>query len=431
MTAHRDFPRGGYTLANARLPFALARGIPYRAPSAETGLALADLVVAPDGRLAAGPGEGPVLDLDGRIVLPCFIDSHTHLDKAFTVRRTGLPSSFSRAVLLSLADAANRTEADLTERMERGLDRAFLHGTAALRTHLDTPTLPEDSAAWRVFDRLRARWAGRMTLQGVALMALGRVEDADFAERCAQIAALKGVLGAFVAPGTASPARLDTLFEHAARAGLDVDFHVDETLDPTADGLELIAQSVLRTGFAGRVLAGHCCALATKPADERARIIETVARAGLHVVALPHSNMFLQDRSLHATPVRRGITAVHELRAQGVPVHFASDNVQDAFFAYGDFDMLEVLRSAIRTAHLDASSDWLPAFFQAPGRALGLESFGALRAGAPADLVVFPARDAIDLMSRPQADRLVLRAGAALPAAAAPGPRDLFTLELP
>src|SRR5690606_10240534 len=186
------------------------------------------------------------------------------------VERTGLPEGgLLDAVKLSMADAAKLTEAELAERMEKGLRRANSHGTAAVRTHLDTPEMPADSAAWKVFNELRQHWEGRISLQAVALMALERVENDDFAERCRQIAEFRGVLGAFVPPAGGTSAYLDRLFAHAAEFNLEVDFHVDETLDPAANGLELIAESVLRTGFKGRVVAGHCCSLACRDEKER------------------------------------------------------------------------------------------------------------------------------------------------------------------
>src|SRR5690606_8945577 len=170
------------------------------------------------------------------------------------------------------------------------------HGTAAIRTHLDTPEMPADSAAWKVFNEVRQRWEGRISLQAVALMARERVENDDFAERCRQIAEFRGVLGAFVPPAGGTSAYLDQLFTHASEFDLEVDFHVDETLDPAANGLELIAESVLRTGFKGRVVAGHCCSLSSRDEKEAAALIAKVADAGIHVISLPHSNLYLQDK---------------------------------------------------------------------------------------------------------------------------------------
>lgn len=432
MTIRPDFPAGGLRLLGARVPSALIEGVDTAATDPSTGLARVEIGVDPDGRIGRPSPGAPAIDLGGRIVLPGFIDSHVHLDKAFTVRRTGFPAgrgpALPEAVSLNMADLPNRTRDDLAGRMERGVQAAWLTGTVAMRTHLDTPDRPEDSLSWQVFCELRTRWAGRVALQGVALMAIDRVDASDFSARCRQLVALEGVLGVFIAPRTATPERLDALFRHAAECGLDVDFHVDETLEASADGLEMVADSVLRTGFAGRVLAGHCCALSVKGETDLDRILDKVAAAGIHVVSLPHSNLFLQDRAAGRAPVLRGMTTVRQMLARGIPVHFASDNVQDAFFPYGDFDMIEVLRSAVRAGHLDDVGAWIGGSYESAAAATRFASHGRIAGGAAADLVVFDARDWIDLFSRPHSDRIVVRSGAVLPGPAS-SLRDLFPTE--
>lgn len=417
---------------NARVPAGLVQGFEVRALDEAAGLVSIDFGVAADGTLTAGAAGRHEVDLGGRIVLPTAIDSHVHLDKAYIVRRTGIPvGGLPDAVALSVADAVNWTADDLRARMSRALERAYRHGTSALRTHLDTPAMPARSTAWQVFDILRREWRGRIEMQAVALMAIERVDQADdYAERCRQIRAMNGVLGAFIAPGMATPGRLDALFGHAAATGLDVDFHVDETLDPAARALELICDSIARAGFSGSVVAGHCCSLATMPAADRDRIVAKVARTGVHVVSLPHSNLFLQDRSGDATPLRRGVTAARELCAAGASVHFASDNVQDPFHPYGDYDMVDVFRSAVRAAHLDDGiAGWLARQFRDASAACGFAAHGMLAAGAMANLVVFDACDLYDLVGAPSCGRVVLRDGRPLEPVSL-DLRDLFAVEL-
>ena len=57
-----------------------------------------------------------------------------------------------------------------------------------------------------------------------------------------------------------------------------------------------------------------------------------------------HMCQGVQDRDQRGerTPRWRGVTLLHELRRQAIPVAIASDNTRDQFFAYGDLDMLEV-----------------------------------------------------------------------------------------
>jgi cytosine deaminase len=125
-------------------------------------------------------------------------------------------------------------------------------------------------------------------------------------------------------------------------------------------------------------------------------------------------NLYLQDRTAHRTPRWRGITLVHEMKARGINVSFASDNTRDPFYAYGDLDMVEVMRQATRIGHLDHSADdWTHAFITNPARACGFAA-PSLAPGAPADLVIARAREWTELFSRPQSDRIVLRGGRAI-----------------
>ena len=58
------------------------------------------------------------------------------------------------------------------------------------------------------------------------------------------------------------------------------------------------------------------------------------------------------------------------MKARGINVSFASDNTRDPFYAYGDLDMVEVMRQATRIGHLDHSADdWTHAFLSNPARA--------------------------------------------------------------
>ncbi|WP_127598546.1 cytosine deaminase [Nitratireductor alexandrii] len=414
MSAASVPPAGAFALVNARVPVAVCDGLALRDADPASGLATTDLYIR-DGRFAAAPErqEHVSIDAAGTLVLPGFVDMHVHLDKAYTVHRTGLPEGgLLDAVCLSVADAPNRTEDDLRARMRRSLERAYANGTVALRTHLDTPDLPQESPAWRVFVALREEFRDRLELQAVALMALERVDAPGFSERCAQIARLGGVLGMFVPPAMADAERLGRLFDQAGKHGLDVDFHVDETLDVRADGLATIAEAVLASGFSRRVVVGHCCSLSAQPHDVAAATLDRVALAGLHVVALPATNLFLQDRDAGRTPRRRGLTLVKEMRARGIAVSFASDNVCDPFYPYGDFDMFEIMRETVRLAHLEAEiGAWADAFARRPAETLGLAPHGRLAPGQPADFVQFAARDWIDLFCRSRLARCVVRNG--------------------
>jgi cytosine deaminase len=127
--------------------------------------------------------------------------------------------------------------------------------------------------------------------------------------------------------------------------------------------------------------------------------------------------MYLQDREPGRTPRWRGVTLVHEMQTGGVSVSLASDNTRDPFYAYGDLDMVEVMREATRILHLDHPyGDWARSVGARPAAAMGLQGVGMIRTGAPADLILFRARHMTEFLSRPQSDRIVLRNGKLLDA---------------
>lgn len=375
------------------------------------GLTRIGLTIA-DGRIVDGPGDVTV-DMGGAMVFPGFTDMHTHLDKGHIWPRAANPDgSFMGALTTVSADReAHWTAEDVRRRMDFALRCAYAHGTTAIRTHLDS-IAPQDSISWPIFREMRAEWAGRIALQASCLVGVDRADmDGDFVKTADIVAASGGVLGMVTYPVPDIRERLRGFFRLASERGLEVDFHADETGDPDVATLRLIAETVLETGFDAPVTVGHCCSLAVQDAAECERTLDLVAKAGLNIVSLPMCNLYLQARQTGRTPRWRGLTVVHEMKARGINVSFASDNTRDPFYAYGDLDMLEVMREATRIGHLDhADPDWVHAFLANPARACGFAA-PSLTPGAPADLVITRARDWSELFSRPQSDRIVLRAG--------------------
>lgn len=416
-SAFVSLPRAArFVLADATVPAVCAPGL--RAPARE-GLMRADILIA-DGRIeavlpaGAAPDTLPRAELRAGMVWPTFTDMHTHIDKGHVWERAPNPDgSFMGALDTVDADRrANWSAEDLRRRMDFSLRSAYAHGTALLRTHLDA-LAPQHRISFDVFAEMRADWAGRIDLQGVALFNMLDMDDtAYFADLVATVARTGCLLGGVPQMYPDLAARLDLLLRTAEANGLDVDLHVDETEDREVLALEAIAEAVLRTRFAGKVTVGHCCSLARQDAATAARVIEKVARAGLSVVSLPMCNLYLQDRHAGRTPRWRGVTLFHELTAAGVPTAVASDNTRDPFYAYGDLDPVEVLREAVRILHLDHPLDSAAAAITAtPAAILGAPEMGQIAPGRPADLVLFSARRWSEFLSRPQADRIVMRQG--------------------
>ena len=390
------------------------------------GLALLDLRIA-DGRIAAIAPAGAAtegIDLGRGQLWPCFVDGHVHLDKTQTwPRRQNPDGTHPGAKAAVIADRGKHyAEADIEPRFDFGLRCAYAHGTAAIRTHLDS-YWPAAKAHWAVFRRMRDTWAGRIDLQAVSICPLERFAGDDGVALADEVARSGGILGMTTtgegghADSLEFQTLLDRFFALAEARGLALDLHLDENGDAQSRTLDAVARTAIRRGFKAPIQVGHVCSLAMQTEEQALATIRLCAGAGLRVINLPMCNMYLQGRRPGRTPVWRGITLVHEFRAAGVPVSFASDNCRDPFYAYGDYDMMEVYREAVRIAQLDHPfGGWAGSVAGTPAASCGFTDRGRIAVGQPADLVLFRGRSMNELLARPQADRVVLRAGQVLEA---------------
>src|SRR5450432_2837923 len=293
-----------YALLNAKIPRSLVAA--DLGPSDREGFARADIVIDA-GRIGALSPAGseaadtdlPFLELGGAIVLPLFVDAHTHLDKGHIwPRAANADGTFLSALETVAADRfAHWSAEDVAARMEFSLRCAYAHGTSAIRTHIDSIG-PQTRISWPVFAQMRESWRGRIDLQASPLFLAEYIfDEAHMAAIEAMVDAHGSrLLGAVTTMIPRLQEALDILFRLAARKGCDLDFHVDETADPAAISLGMIAQTALDHRFSGRILVGHCCSLSVQDEESTKRTVDLVARADLSVVSLPMCNLYLQDR---------------------------------------------------------------------------------------------------------------------------------------
>ena len=412
-------PTQPYWLMNAHIPVCLLPSRSWPQPTRE-GLILVNLQInqgritqlqaTSEGIPTSGSG---VIDLQKRLIFPGFVDCHTHLDKGHIWERSpNVLGTFDAALAAVRNDVERYYRAeDVYRRWEFGLKCSYVHGTTAIRTHVDAFGRQGD-IGFEVFQSLQKAWRDRITLQAVCLVSIDYYQTSAGLVLVDKMAELGTVLGGVAYESPDLPAQLQQLFSVAQDRGLDLDLHVDETGDRRSQVLHQVAKMALERQFTGRILCGHCCSLGVQSLKQVKETLGLVKAAGIGIISLPMCNLYLQGRHQHHIPAWRGLTRIHQIHDQGIPLAFASDNCRDPFFGFGDHDGLEVFTQAVRIGHLDTPyEDWCRTVTQTPADLMGLSHLGRVRESLPADLIIFSARYFSELLSRPQGDRLVLRQG--------------------
>ncbi len=350
------------------------------------------------------PARGEV-DLQGRLLVPGFVEPHAHLDIALMNSwvQPGRQETFRFMSDLNEAIERRRkafTQQDIERRAGAALELASRHGVTHLRAqcHLDTEIgLKHLEALLRV----KERYAGRVTVQIVAFPQQGFWRNPGTLDLYREAFRMgTDVMGCasnldFDDAGEVEfRHHIDTAFELAMEFDVDLDAHADLGIPQSVSLEELeivhIARKTIETGYQGRVTAGHVCALSSATPDVAKQAIELIREAGISVISQPDLYRLGREDTHN---VRRGLTRVKELLAAGVNVTYASNNVRDALRPMGNFDPLEEALIVSYGAHMDTIDEFntlLKMGTYHGAQALGLRDYG-LEPGCHADMVVLDA----------------------------------------
>ena len=368
------------------------------------------VAVGPAGTVVGAPGD-EVHDLTGWLLLPAPAEPHAHLDKALTADRVPNPAGdLVGAITAWHAQWPTLTVEEIAGRARTAALRGLTNGTTAVRTHVDVSSalrLRSVEALLRVRDEL----ADLVDIQVVALVSLPTAGVAGAEHR----ALLREALAMGVDLGGGCPhldddpfGCLEACLDAAADFERPIDLHVDETLDPAVLGLRDFVELVTKTEFPYGAAASHCVSLGMQPDVVQAEVSELVAAAGIAVVTLPQTNLFLQGRG-RRTGQPRGLTAIGALRHAGATVAAGADNLQDPFNTMGRADALETAALLVMAAHL-SPEDAYGAVCTSARAAMGLPPV-EVAVGFPAELLAVPAVSVRDAVASAPAERLVVRRG--------------------
>jgi len=349
---------------------------------------LVSAVLEPGTPVAAGTSRE---DLSGWLLVGAMAEPHAHLDKALTAEQVPNPRGDLMGAIdawMTAAAAGMFTPEDIADRATGALELLLANGATAVRTHVNIGAGKEALQAVR---EARSRMEGLLDVQIVALTSNPITGPEGRENRRALAVALEvgvDLIGGCPHLDPDGTTLMTDAFAAASDAGIGLDLHVDEMLDPEVLYLRELVRMVHDTGFAHPVTASHCVTLGLQPPDVQAAVSREVADAGVSVVTLPQTNLFLQGRN-HPTATPRGLTAIEALRQAGALVCAGADNVQDPFNLVGRSDPLETAALLVMAGH--RLPDEAFRMIGADARAcLGLPSAEPV-VGAVADLVAIDA----------------------------------------
>jgi cytosine deaminase len=328
--------------------------------------------------------------LDGQLVLPGFVETHIHLDKSCILDRCRSQQGTLKEAIGEVAAAKRAfTEDDIYARARRTLEKAIIHGTMRMRTHVEVdPRI--GLKGFNAIRRLKQDYAWAIDVEICVFPQEGLLNDPGADELLvAACEAGADAIGGCPYTDIDPHGQIARIFALARRFDLDIDFHLDFDLDASWMDVEEACRQTTAHHYGGRVAVGHATKLSALPPERLAAVATRLADAGVAVTVLPATDLFLMGRE-HDHNVPRGIAPAHCLLAHGVTCSLATNNVLNPFTPFGDCSLIRMANLYANAAQIGTPNDLVSCFEMVtalPARLMNLEDYG-IAIGNPADLVV-------------------------------------------
>ncbi len=330
-------------------------------------------------------------NLINKILFPRFVESHAHFDKSFSwINYPNLKSNYENALSVNLEEHVTRTANTVFKRAEKSLNLAIKNGYRAIRTHIDTYSF-QDQEIWPKLFHLQKIYSENLSLQFVALAQIdfwGTNEGDLFARK---FKLNNGILGGVLVPPFDRPKIIKSLSDMlllAKKYKLEVDLHIDESSVEPGSGMQILLNTIEKLNIKVKVTCSHSSSLLLLKDNALAKLAEKMADRNIKVIALPLTNFWLLNRQDKNT-LSRPVAPIKQLQKSFIDVSIGSDNVQDPWYPFGNFDPFYLMSHAMPMLQLNP---WdrlsLSAIFNAPSRLLNLNWDGVVKKGCPADFVI-------------------------------------------
>ena len=358
--------------------------------------------------LAAKVTAEKVVDLEGKLAVPPYVDPHIHLDYVFTAlnpaaaNKTG---SLFEGIQRWSETKGRLTKEEIKERACQAMKQEILTGVQYIRTHVDV-TDPKLTAL-RAMLELREEVKDTCTLQIIAFPQEGMYAyqggDKLVEEALTMGADLVGAIPHFEYTREDGVKSVQKAFELAVKYDKMVDIHCDETDDDQSRFIEVLAAEALRSGIAEKATASHTCAMHSYNNAYTYKLFKLLGLSKVNFISCPTENIHLQGR-FDNYPKRRGLTRVKELNEAGFDTVLI-ENIQGAgavdcnqvegvadFF---DTHHLRDVYTGVKNIHQITVADRIPGIAHGIlGKAdvdAGFVQYG-IEAGKPANFIVLNAK---------------------------------------
>lgn len=350
--------------------------------------------------------KNTVIDAMGNLVIPPFIEPHTHLDYALTA---GDPSwnisgTLSEGLEICKKKRESLSKEEIKGRARNALKWFIANGVQFVRTHTNISD-PQLIGLLAMLE-IKEEFAHFLDLQIVAFPQQGIYTESEMVSRLE--AALKegadlvGGAPHFELTREDSVKSVKKVFELSEKYNCMIDIHCDETDDDHSRSLEVLASEAYRMGIGHLVTASHTTAFGSYNNSYAFKLLGLVEKAKINFIANPLVNINLQGR-YDNYPIRRGITRVRELMEANLNVCFGHDDLLDPIYPLGTGNMLQVLLMGIHVCHLtgyEQMSKSLDLITYNSAKTLQVKDKYGIEVGKPANLVILQATNDYDALRR-------------------------------
>jgi len=358
-----------------------------------------------------------VIDVDGSLVLPPFIEPHIHLDTTLTA---GEPEWNQSGTLFEGIQRWSQRKAFLThedvkKRSKTALKWQIAQGIGHVRTHVDVtdPNLTALKAMLEVKEEMK----DYVDIQLVAFPQEGILSypnGVELLEEAVKMGAdVVGGIPHFEFTREYGVESMKIAFDLAEKYDRLVDIHCDEIDDEQSRFVEVVAKEAYERGLGTRTTASHTTAMGSYNDAYTYKLFRLLKLSNINFVSNPLVNIHLQGR-FDTYPKRRGLTRVKELLEAGLNVSFGHDDIFDPWYPLGTGNMLQVLHMGIHASQLmgyEQIVNSIDLITTNSAKTLHIEERYGIEEGKPANFVVMSAENEYETIRKQAKVRYSFRNG--------------------